>query len=250
MLMPKPSFIQGGLSDLASFFAARLFPKTCFVCTAEGQWLCPSCLGRLPLASSGICLFCNQPAGLGVCPDCRAKGLDAYSASLDYRFCPLARLIHAYKYRFARDIGQVLAPLLAENFQIFRERCASMPSKPYWLNKRLLVVPLPLAKRREGWRGFNQAADLAQSLARGSGYDYSAGLIKIKNTRAQAKLNARQRESNLQGAYEWRGEDLSGRIVVLVDDIATTGSTLAAAAGCLKASGAATIIGLTLARQI
>ena len=118
------------------------------------------------------------------------------------------------------------------------------------------VVPVPLHPWKRLQRGFNQSAD----LARGLGLPVRPLLFRSRATRAQAGLTPRQRRRNVAGAFvlhPWfsragRGapKDVSGRILVLVDDVMTTGATLDACARVLKRAGAREVRTLTLARAL
>jgi ComF family protein len=111
-----------------------------------------------------------------------------------------------------------------------------------------VCVPVPLHRRRLRQRGFNQADD----LARGLGVPVVAVLRRVRRTRPQVELPAVERQSNVAGAFALarpcRARDIAGRIVVLVDDVATTGATLEACARVLSRAGAREVRGLTAAR--
>jgi len=106
-----------------------------------------------------------------------------------------------------------------------------------------MVTPVPLHAVRLRERGYDQAALLADSLARALGAPFVPGLlVRIRATREQSRLSAAGRRANLAGAFAVpRPEAVRGRSVLLVDDVLTTGSTLDAAGGALRAAGAETL---------
>jgi ComF family protein len=114
------------------------------------------------------------------------------------------------------------------------------------------VVPVPLYPWRRLRRGFNQAAD----LARGLDLPVVHALWRIRSTAPQAGLTAAGRRRNVRGAFRLspllsarrRQDAIGGRVIVLVDDVMTTGATLGACAGALEAAGAREVRTLTLAR--
>ena len=110
----------------------------------------------------------------------------------------------------------------------------------------VVAVPLHPARRRE--RGFNQAAD----LARGLGLTTCPALRRVRATRVQAGLPAAQRHGNVRGAFDAtrHAATLRGAIVVLVDDVSTTGATLDGCARALKAAGVGEVRALTAARVV
>jgi ComF family protein len=107
------------------------------------------------------------------------------------------------------------------------------------------VVPVPLHRSRERARGFNQARELARHL----GVPMRDLLVRIKRTQTQADLPAGERHANVRGAFALRpGSSVDGLVVVLIDDVSTTGATLNACAAVLLDAGAAGVRALTAAR--
>jgi ComF family protein len=110
-------------------------------------------------------------------------------------------------------------------------------------------VPVPLHPARQRERGYNQAALLAQPLAAALGLPYDAHVLRrVKPTPPQVGLSRQERQRNLRHAFSAE-PGIAGRTIVLVDDVVTTGSTLASAAQACLAAGAARVYGLSLARQ-
>ena len=123
-----------------------------------------------------------------------------------------------------------------------RERGADL------LDGAACVVPVPLHPSRRRQRGFNQAADLARHL----GVPVQPALRRVRATATQTGLPAAQRNRNVRGAFAAAGvaRELSGRAVVLIDDVSTTGATLEACARALKEAGVAEVRALTAARVV
>jgi ComF family protein len=110
-----------------------------------------------------------------------------------------------------------------------------------------LVVPVPLHRARERRRGFNQARELARHL----GAPLADLLVRVRRTETQADLPAGQRQANVRGAFALRpagAAAVDGLVVVLVDDVRTTGATLNACAAVLLDAGAVEVRALTAAR--
>ena len=110
-----------------------------------------------------------------------------------------------------------------------------------------LVVPVPLHPRRLRTRGFNPARELAREVARASGGRLEARiLLRVRDTPSQTGLQRRARRRNVAGAF--RARELPDVPVLLVDDVVTTGATLASAARTLRRAGAGSVTGICVAR--
>ncbi len=122
----------------------------------------------------------------------------------------------------------------------------------YWTQHPMpadVIVPVPLHTARLRERGYNQAALLAREMARQVGLALNEQtLVRQRATASQVKLDARQRRENVHDAFRCSGDALTGKQVLLIDDVCTTGATLAACAVALHEGGARSVQALTLAR--
>jgi ComF family protein len=138
--------------------------------------------------------------------------------------------------------GRYLAPVMG---QLLRSDLASRPLHAE------LVVPAPLASRRQRRRGFNQAELLAREVAESVGGTVVADALRRQERRAQQTLAASERLVNLEGAVTCqRPVEVQNRTVLLVDDVVTTGATLSACADALADAGATRISALAFARDL
>jgi len=146
----------------------------------------------------------------------------------------LRDVIHALKYDARSTIAKHLA-------QRMRGAGAAV------LDGSDIVVPVPLHRSRERTRGFNQARELGRHL----GLPLRDALVRTKKTGTQADLPAARRHANVRGAFALRtGVAVDGLVVVLIDDVSTTGATLNACASVLLDAGAAEVRALTAARAV
>jgi len=145
---------------------------------------------------------------------------------------PLADAISRLKYAGRTDLTPALGRLLAD---------AALP----YAGRIDVVIPMPLFVRRLRERGFNQSALLGSFVARRLGAPLRADvLFRVRDTATQAGLSLEARAANVRGAF--RARAISGR-ALLLDDVRTTGATLAAAAEALRAAGAHEVVSLALA---
>jgi ComF family protein len=149
---------------------------------------------------------------------------------------PIELAVHRFKYQGWRRLAEPLALFLAERLVIEGLSAG-------------LVLAVPLHPSRLRQRGFNQAELLARELRRRLALRAPPGeLVRTRATPPQVGHDRRWRLQNVQGAFAWRGEDLRGQSILLVDDVATTGATLDACASALREACSGSVIGLSVAR--
>lgn len=223
--------------------------QDCLLCAANSRdILCPSCLSDLPRLPAQCCPVCALPTPQGeICGRClvHAPHFDATYAAFRYGF-PLDRLVQAFKYGhqlalgryFGRRLAALADPAMRATSPAEATSCAD------------LVAPLPLHPARLRERGFNQSLELARPLAARLGRALAPALCqRVRDTPAQAGLPWRERKKNIRGAFHCDA-DLTGKTVILVDDVMTTGASLDECARTLKHCGAAAVILFVLARAL
>jgi ComF family protein len=151
------------------------------------------------------------------------------------------RLVHGLKYRDQLDLSAWMARWM--------ERAGSE-----LIADADLVVPVPLHRRRLWWRRFNQSASLAQHIAASAEKPFAVRVLsRVRKTRQQVGLSGRERDRNVRGAFRVAEDGkpaISGRRVLLVDDVYTTGATVKAASRALLRGGAEAVDVLVFARVV
>ena len=198
---------------------------------------CPFCGRVLERGEDGMCALCEQVLPWTEGPGGEAAGCDACLSPLWYRD-GVREGIHRYKFNGGAAHAELFGTLMA--------RCLA----DRWDGTVDLVTWAPLHPRRKKRRGYDQAELLARRVGEAAGIPVLPTLEKVRAAGAQSRLQSEEeRRANIAGAYRpLPGVDLAGKRVVLVDDVVTTGSTLAECAACLRSAGAQTVAALTLAR--
>lgn len=217
------------------------FPSHCIGCGKVGTFLCESCCRKLPQISLPICNKCGKPESTAVlCPTCWGWQSQIDGIRSPFRFEGVIRqVIHELKYHNLKAIAGRSAELLF-NYLKFNP----VPGE--------VLVPVPLHKRRLRQRGYNQSGLIVNELSKLTTLPViESCLLRIKDSLPQAKTaNVDARRSNVLNAFICKDKRLSGKQVLLIDDVCTSGATLEGCATALKSAGVLSVWGLTLAREI
>lgn len=234
-----------------------MYPPRCAACGRRfgldaGHRVCPHCIGRTELLHDPLCAVCGAPldpvaARETLCARCtesppafaHARSIARYRPAAEDDRRSLPALIRRHKYGLDQSLEKALAEFLG-------------PALPYSAAALDVVVPVPLHRRRLWWRGFNQAALLASSIAHRLGLPLVIGaLVRRKATTPQTSKDHDERRRNVSRAFRVERPDrIRGRRVLLVDDVMTTGATVDECARVLLKAGARTVDVLTLARVL
>ncbi len=227
-------------TQLKNLFLDLLFPVRCVGCKRDGVWFCTECGEKVKLKTSQYCpsCWCNTTGGHN-CENCDTSSLlTGLRVAASYEANPeLARAVKQLKYRFSEPLADALGEILAR----------SVRQTNYTGERIITFVPLHLKRQR--WRGFNQAELLARAVGHKLKLPVEDLLTRVRNTPPQAKLDRTTRLTNLKDAFAVQSNlKLQGKTILLVDDVASTGASLAECARVLRAAGAKSVWGLVLAR--
>lgn len=217
-----------------------LFPPRCGGCNQPNERFCARCCSQVAYLPQSVCHHCGYPVEQAdLCVACHTgRSLAPLQGLRSATFFegPVQRALHRLKYQRDICLADALAQLLAQHWQAL-----ALPGE--------MFIPVPLSAARLRERGYNQAGLLAQSLADLTGLPCRpTALHKVRHTVSQVGLSATERQDNVAGAFVAEARWVAGRAVVVVDDVATTGSTLVACAQALHQAGAHTVWGYTASR--
>jgi competence protein ComFC len=233
-----------------------LFPPYCVACRRHGAWFCPDCQAQIEFIYPPICRRCGSPLAESAplrasppppgqtagqtCRRCR-KAPPRLSGLLAcaYYTAPLRQAIRQFKYNDLCSLAAPLGQLMVGGWQRLAPGNCGID----------VIVPVPLHVSRERQRGYNQSALLARELGAHMQLPVvEKVLVRTKATAPQVDLGIEERKANVKDAFQCVKDSLSGKRVLLVDDVYTTGSTLDAAYSALHQGGVSYIWAFTLAR--
>jgi competence protein ComFC len=215
-----------------------VFPPDCPGCESVGERFCEKCRDSVEPMHGPLCSVCGEPVReAGLCVDCLTEPPD-FDALRAYTLFDgtIRNALHRLKYRNDISMGDVLAPYLVD-----------LLSHQNWPVD--LVTAVPLSKKRQRSRGYNQAERIARPFAVRIHKPYYANAIhRVVDTRSQIDLSLTERRENVSGAFYANSMVVGLKSVIIIDDVSTTGSTISECARALKEAGAERVYALTVAR--
>jgi len=225
-----------------------IFPKICLSCSKEGSCLCQTCLEKLTLISHFCCPACHKISAFGItCKSCEHRThLKGAIYALDYKNQITAKAIKNLKYHSVKELVDPLAEILIKMIKNSHFLSINFSTNV----SSSIIIPVPLHHKKFLWRGFNQSELLAKKIAEEFEINFKNNvLFKIKNTPSQTGLDLKKRKTNVVDSFAIKNhKEIKNKIIFLIDDLFTTGSTINEAAKVLKKAGAKQVWGITLAR--
>ncbi len=221
-----------------------LFPPRCAGCGAPGWRWCPRCAEAVQHPAEPLCDACGialeqQRATAPLCADC-ARERPCFRALRSWSIYegPIQKALQGLKYHRNIGFAAALVPPLAE----------ALSSLDWSVD---LLMPVPLGRKRLVERGYNQVNLIARPLSTAMRIPYAPdALRRCQETRSQVGLTRMERRQNVRDAFRADKRRVNGCVVLLMDDIATTGSTLSSCAEALYGAGARDVFAYTVSRAM
>jgi len=237
---------------IAKYILRFLLPWACAGCRTplvglDDEGFCGSCWLAIARIQKPICETCGIPLpyGGGTCFGCKLRPMNLrIRGAAEFRGV-LASAVHRFKYRGRRSLLRPFGTLLRYAW----EQCPE-------LHRAQAFVPIPLYRRKERQRGFNQSELLAQELCQRVGIPVLSLLVRTRPTQSQTELDRNRRRQNVRRSFaldpaaKEKKSALQQIPCLLIDDVCTTGSTLLEAAKVLRRQGIRTVGALVLARDL
>jgi competence protein ComFC len=204
-----------------------LFPSSCIVCKTKYTALCEKCIANLTFASSTH---------------------KATTYLFNYKNAIIKKALWSLKYKNNKEVGKIFARILYDKIleELSDEKLFSNFQNP-------LLIPIPLSKKRLKTRGFNQSEIIAQEMSvldNSNSFTFTKDVLyKIKDTPSQVSIKDKEKRlRNLHGCFSVNSDkNIKDKNIILIDDITTTGATIAEAKKILLSAGAKKVIAFTIA---
>lgn len=230
MIPNKPKLLWQKLEKYLASFLDYILPQFCLGCQVEGTIFCADCLNKLQLLPINKNPWPDEKFVFAECHIC-----------LDYHDIVVKKLIKKYKYSYFENLAQPIAAIYIKKI------------KQIALSSNIILCNIPLHKNKKKKRGFDQTELIAKQISKNLGIPYAEILQRQRPTKTQAQLDKIQRQKNMAQAFvinkKIDHQNMSSQTILLIDDIATTGTTLNEAAQALSTAGFKHIICLALAKN-
>ncbi len=240
-----------GLTNIGSAISELIYPAICIICDkrySSGRYsVCPYCWGQMlkkrqrPIITKTSLSNKKRAAYPSIRPQASEPQISPIPTIYLGTYCsPLSEMLQKFKYEGFLSLGERLALTLV------RLRARQIQA----LGADVLI-PIPLHITGFKARGFNQALVISDILNRLTGLPVATNMVeKIVKTKNQANLSTEHRQSNLAGAFIAHGSEFSGKRVIIVDDVMTTGSTIAEVGKTIEQAGIKVVGAVALASAI
>ncbi|NQU82670.1 MAG: ComF family protein [Parcubacteria group bacterium] len=241
------------LKNIRNQILNTIFPQFCLNCHKQGMPICRDCLSLIELSEYSFCPYCNIPKRVfneGVCAKHQHLHLNGLFSATEYNQNLVKNLIHKFKYPpYLKTLGPYLAYLIIAHISLTKNNLFQRGGENF------IFIPIPIHEKKRKKRDYNQSEILSQELSQTLNIPQQTNILfKTKKTDTQTNLTKEQRVENIKDAFTIKTKNpqdinIDGKIVLLVDDVFTTGATMIEASKTLKKAKPKEIWGVTIARE-
>jgi competence protein ComFC len=219
-----------------------LFPPKCAFCGKVGELFCTDCLSQCVILNGQICIVCNKPSPDGYTHKWCQTGSNPTQSISSFIYSGLVReCIKKSKYHSKQFMA----------LKILAHEAVSLVKDWGFTFENFICTSVPISKIRYFERGFNQVDLIARKFADTFCIDFDNSILKrTRDTKAQHEIGKVERAKNVFGAFTCNPEKVKGRRIVVIDDIATTGSTLLEISKVLYLAGVKEVRCFTLSKRL
>lgn len=203
-----------------------IYPEKCIKCGRKDTLFCDDCISKTQVA--------------------QRETREGIMSVFDYRDPYIRKAIWNLKYYNKKNLGDIFGNIL---YKTFIEEISEL--RLYSLGNKIMVIPVPISKKRNRGRGYNQSLTIAKSFSEQEDiFELKSNLVfKNRETTPQARLkNKKDRLNNIKGAFSLKDKNLvKNKTIIIIDDVTTTGGTLTEIIKLLKKNKAKKVLGLTIA---
>lgn len=223
------------MTSLLEKIVAIIAPHTCVYCSKQDNVWCDACIKTEHIPLPPTCLLCGaRTAAWTPCERCAKRTVLSHIWAASAYDGPVKEIIHKLKFERMHAAHEPLAKMMLK----------TLPEGDW------MVIPAPTAPRRMRMRGYDQAALLAKYIAAERGLRYSPALLRVQDVRQVGKNRMQRQKQSTKMFAVSRMRSVQGAHILLVDDVCTTASTLAAAAQVLYEAGALQVDAIVAAWQL
>ncbi|MCR5273012.1 MAG: ComF family protein [Lachnospiraceae bacterium] len=222
-----------------------IYPPRCALCddiVYDGRDICFECEKKMKLPGDAVCLKCGKTLydrGREYCKRCEKGESYFVQGKIIFEYeGDIKESIYHFKYGNRREYAAFYARIANEVYGDWIERKGVE-----------LIVPVPMHKKKKRYRGYNQAEIFAKELSKLTDIRCNDVVLRLKNTKPQAKLNQEERKNNLLNAFKIKSDIVKYKKILVIDDIFTTGSTINEIAKELLDAGAKEVYMLCIASR-
>ena len=229
---------------MKEFLLDIVFPKHCIGCKKFGDYLCPNCFATIKFSDRSICAKCQKPSPDGLThKSCHSHlMIDGIIAGVEYRGI-IKKLVYNLKHKpYLKDLARPASNLLYESL-------IQNESAVKYITQNTIITSVPQSQEKQTKIGYNPSEEIAKKLSKKLNLPYKRLLKRTRNTKPQPNLKNEEKLKNIKDTFVLNNHTVTHPVILIIDDVSTTGRTLKECAKVLKRKGTKIVLGVSFARE-